>query len=241
MTELRRLTVVSGAFGAGKTEVAINLAIRLREQGHAHVTLVDLDIVNLYFRSRQKAYELERHGIRVVSSIAGMENADLPALSPEIYASFDRTDGPVVFDIGGSDLGATVVSYYHEGFSREANDHLLVVNPFRPFNDTPEATLEMAERIAARSRLPITGMIANPHLLDETTPELVLDGLARVRRITRFPLVALAVMDRFCAPEVCAAAGVPILLIRKQMNQPWEAGGIMMAGRRIQDAHDRRR
>ncbi len=241
MTELRRLTVVSGAFGTGKTEVAINLAIRLRELGHPQVTLVDLDIVNLYFRSRQKAYELERQGIRVVSSIVGMENADLPALSPEIYASFDRTDGPVVFDLGGSELGATVVSYYHEGFSREACDHLLVVNPFRPFNDTPEATIEMAERIAARSRLPITGMIANPHLLDQTTPELVLDGLARVRRITRFPLVALAVMDRFYAPEAFAAADVPILLIRKQMNQPWEAGGIMMAGRRIQDAHDRRR
>jgi hypothetical protein len=231
--------VISGAFGTGKTEIAINLALRLREDGHMHVTLVDLDIVNLYFRSRQKAYELERQGIRVVSSIVGMENADMPALSPEIYASFDRRDGPVVFDIGGSDLGATVVSYFHEGFSREACDHFLVVNPFRPFNETPEATVEMAERIAARARLPITGMIANPHLLDQTTPELVLDGLARVRQITQYPLVALAVMDRFYTPGAFAEAAVPIMLIRKQMNQPWEPGGIMMAGRRRRDANDR--
>ena len=82
-------------------------------------------------------------------------------------------------------------------------------------------------------------MIANPHLLDQTTPELVLDGLARVRRITQYPLVALAVMDRFYTPGAFAEAGVPIMLIRKQMNQPWEPGGIMMAGRRRRDANDR--
>jgi len=228
----RRLTVVSGAFGTGKTEVAINLALELREEGHGRVTLVDLDIVNLYFRSRQKAHELEQRGIRVISSVGGMENADLPALSPEIYASFDRKDGPVVFDIGGSELGATVVSCFRPGFAAEECHHFLVVNPFRPFNETPEATVEMAERIAARARLPITGMIANPHLLDETTPELVRDGLARVRRITEYPLVGLAVMDRHYTPGAFADAGVPIMLMRKQMNQPWEPGGIMMAGRR---------
>ena len=230
--EPRRLTVISGAFGTGKTEIAINLALALRDEGHAHVTLVDLDIVNLYFRSRQKAYELESRGIRVVSSMAGMENADMPALSPEIYSSFDRRDGPVVFDIGGSELGATVVSYFHDKFTGETCHHWLVVNPYRPFNETPEATIEMAGRIATRARLPVTGMIANPHMLDETTPELIAEGLARVRQITGYPLIALAVMDRFYTPGAFADAGVPVVVIRKQMKQPWEPGGIMMAGRR---------
>jgi hypothetical protein len=237
-----RLTVISGAFGTGKTEIAINLALRLREDDRGPVTLVDLDIVNLYFRSRQKAYELEARGIRVVSSMAGMENADLPALSPEIYSSFDRKDGPVVFDIGGSDLGAAVVSYFHDGFAAEPCNHWLVVNPYRPFNETPEATVEMAERIATRARLPVTGMIANPHMLDETTAELIKDGLGRVRQITRYPLLYLAVMDRFYTPDAFADAGVPVVVIRKQMKQPWEPGGIMMAGKRgIRHADDRRR
>jgi hypothetical protein len=232
VTEHRRLTVISGAFGTGKTEVAINLALALRAESADPVTLVDLDIVNLYFRSRQKAYELEARGIRVVSSVAGMENADLPALSPEIYAAFDRGSGSVVFDIGGSELGATVVSYLHRGFAREECNHWVVVNPYRPFNDTPEATIEMTERIASRARLPVTGMIANPHLLDETTLELIIDGLARVRQITRYPLVCLAVMDRFYTAGRFDSLGVPIMLIHKQMKQPWEPGGIMMTGRR---------
>lgn len=227
-----RLTVISGAFGTGKTEIAINLALQLRAEGRDPVTLVDLDIVNLYFRSRQKAYELEQLGIRVISSVEGMENADLPALSPEINACFDRKDGPVVFDLGGSDLGGTVAAYLHRGFASEPSHHWLVVNPYRPFNQTAEATVEMAERIAARARLPITGMIANPHLINETTPEIIREGLARVREVTRYPLMYLSVMEEFYVPGAFDDLGVPVMVISKQMKQPWEPGGIMMAGRR---------
>lgn len=232
MTGGRRLTVISGAFGTGKTEVAINLALRLREEGHDHVTLADLDIVNLYFRSRQRAYELERSGIRVISSVEGMENADLPALSPEINACFDRKDGPVVFDLGGSDLGGLVAAYLHRGFASEPCNHWLVVNPYRPFNDSAEATIDMAEKIAERARLPITGMIANPHLINETTTEVIRQGLARVRQIVRYPLVCLAVMEEFYSGGAFDDEAVPVMVIRKQMKQPWERGGIMMAGKR---------
>lgn len=232
LTDDRRLTVISGAFGTGKTEVAINLALKLRAEGTQPVTLVDLDIVNLYFRSRQKAYELEQVGIRVISSVEGMENADLPALSPEIGSCFDRKDGPVVFDLGGSDLGGLVAAYLHRGFASEPCHHWLVVNPYRPFNETTAATLDMAARIAERSRLPITGMIANPHLISETTPEVIREGFARIQEITDYPLVCLCVMEEFYAPGAFDDLGVPVMVIRKQMKQPWEPGGIMMAGKR---------
>jgi hypothetical protein len=227
-----RLTVISGAFGTGKTEIAINLALQLREAGRDPVTLVDLDIVNLYFRSRQKAYELEQKGIRVVSSVEGMENADLPALSPAIGACFDRKDGPVVFDLGGSDLGGIVAAYLHRGFASEPTEHWLVVNPYRPFNQTAEATIDMADKIVARSRLPITGMIANPHMMTETTAAIIRDGFARVKEITRWPLVLLAVMDEYYREGAFDDLGVPVLVIGKQMKQPWEPGGIMMSGKR---------
>jgi len=232
MTGGPRLTIISGAFGTGKTEIAINLALRLRDEGQSPVTLVDLDIVNLYFRSRQKAYELEAQGVHVISSVEGMENADMPALSPEINACFDRKDGPVVFDLGGSDLGGVVAAYFRRGFMAEPCNHWLVVNPYRPFNQTAGATLEMAASIEERSRVPITGMIANPHLITETTTEVIRDGLARVREVTRYPLVCLAVMEQYFAPGAWDDAGVPVMVIRKQMKQPWEAGGIMMAGKR---------
>lgn len=230
-----RLTVISGAFGTGKTEIAINLALALRQaRPDGPVTLVDLDIVNLYFRSRQRAHDLVQRGITVVSSVEGMENADMPALSPAINACFDRKDGPVVFDLGGSDLGGIVAAYLHKGFSSEPTSHWLVVNPYRPFNQTEAATVEMAEMIVARSRLPITGMIANPHMMTETTPGIIRDGFARVKAITRYPLVALAVMEDYYRDGEFDDLGAPVFVIGKQMKQPWEPGGIMMSGRRSQ-------
>ena len=147
------------------------------------VTLVDLDIVNLYFRSRQKAYELEQLGIRVVSSVEGMENADLPALSPEINACFDRKDGPVVFDLGGSDLGGLVAAYLHRGFAGRAEPSLAGGEPVpsvqRDARGDPRHGA--ADRGAIRGcRSP--GMIANPHLISETTPAIIREGFARVLR-----------------------------------------------------------
>ncbi len=232
LIEGARLTVISGAFGTGKTEVSINLALAFRDGGRGPVTLVDLDIVNLYFRSRQRAYALEALGIRVISSVEGMENADMPALSPAIAACFDRKDGPVVFDLGGSDLGGIVAAYFHRGLSAEPVNHWLVVNPYRPFNETPDAIVEMAGRIEERSRLPITGMIANPHLIADTTPAVIREGLARVREVTRYPIAALAVMEPNDTPGAFDDLGLPVFTMRKQMKQPWEAGGIMMAGKR---------
>ncbi|MDD2716842.1 MAG: hypothetical protein PHW04_13190 [Candidatus Wallbacteria bacterium] len=231
ITDGKRLTVISGAFGTGKTEIAINLALKLREAGVEKVFLVDLDIVNLFFRSRQKAYELKKKGIRVISSQEGMENADLPSLSPEIADSFAQEDSTVVFDLGGSELGATVLSRFHQEFIGQSYNHWLVVNPYRPFNEKNEDTLEMAEQIAVRARLPITGMIANPHLLDETTPDIIREGFAQVRKIDRYPLLYLSVMDSYLYSGLDREFDVPVMVIGKQMKQPWEEGGILISGK----------
>jgi hypothetical protein len=88
----------------------------------------------------------------------------------------------------------------------------------------------MAQRIEARSRLPITGMIANPHLISETTPEVIREGFARVLEVKPYPLVCLSVMEEFYTPGAFDDLGVPVMVIGKQMKQPWEPGGIMMAG-----------
>jgi len=152
--------------------------------------------------------------------------------APAIFACFDRKDGPVVFDLGGSDLGGVVAAYLHRGFAAEPCNHWLVVNPYRPFNQSVEATLDMAAQIETRSRLPITGMIANPHLINETTPEIIREGFARVLEVTQYPIVCLSVMREFHTPGAFDDLGVPVMVIGKQMKQPWEPGGIMMAGKR---------
>ena len=245
MFNKNRLTIISGAFGTGKTEIAINLAIQLRQKGIPKVLLIDLDIVNVYFRSRQKAYELEKLGIHVISTQKGLENADLPALSPEIFSAFraeninehtstrahERTktdDVHAIFDLGGSDLGGVVLSRFHDDFGKIPYNHWLVVNPYRPFNLKNEDTLEIAGQIEARSRLPITGMIANPHLLDETNLAVIRNGYEQVKKITTYPLLLLSVMEKFYTEDLKQFINCPILIMKKEMKQPWEVGGIRM-------------
>jgi hypothetical protein len=228
ITEDKRLTVISGAFGTGKTEVSINIALKLKEQGVKKILLVDLDIVNVYFRSRQKAYELEKLGIHVISSQPGLENADLPALSPEIMSSFDSHDASVIFDLGGSDLGATVLSRFKHHFINQGYNHWLVINPYRPFNENKEDTMEMSEKIATKSRLPITGIIANPHLLNQTNSDVINKGIKKIQEITEYPLKLFAVMNKYYDKSFEEQLGVPALIMDKQMKQPWEKGGIKM-------------
>ena len=67
----RRVMVVTGHYGSGKTEFCVSLALRLAETGFApyqRLALVDLDIANPYFRSRERRETLEGAGVKVYGS-----------------------------------------------------------------------------------------------------------------------------------------------------------------------------
>ena len=105
MLQLNKLTIIYGHYGCGKTNLSINLALDLARQGK-RVTLVDLDIVNPYFRSSDYTPMLQEKGIKVVAPQFAGTNLDLPSLSAEIYAAFDTSSGYVIVDVGGDDAGA---------------------------------------------------------------------------------------------------------------------------------------
>ena len=227
-----RLTVISGAFGTGKTEIAINLALELRAQTQGPVTLVDLDIVNLYFRSRQKA--ATNSSSWAFASFRASRGWRTPTCRRSRRRSTPVSTGRTA-PSSSTSAEAIWAAWWRPicttGSRQSASRHWLVVNPYRPFNQTAEATVDMARRIEVRSRLPIMRMIANPHLIAETTPAIIREGFAKVLEVTQYPLVCLAVMAEFYTPGEFDDLGVPVMLIRKQMKQPWEPGGIMMAGK----------
>jgi len=218
----RRLTAICGAFGTGKTEVSVNIAIELAAEQKKRVILVDLDIVNLYFRSRDKRNELAAKGIKIISGAKGFENADLPALAPEILEVFAQKETLVVFDLGGSDYGGTVLSRFNEQLKDEKINLWLVVNPFRPFNEKNKDTLAMAEQISVRARLPVNGIIANPHLMNQTTIEDIKQGVEQIKQLERYPLKFLTVMEDYYKPEMEEEFAIPIMVLSKNMIQPWE-------------------
>ena len=60
----KRFIVLTGNYGSGKTEISLNLALQSAQI--RSTTIVDLDIVNPYFRTGEKASVLQEAGIRVL-------------------------------------------------------------------------------------------------------------------------------------------------------------------------------
>ena len=172
-----RFIVLTGNYGSGKTEIALNLAMDYAGSGQ-RTTLVDLDIVNPYFRSGEKKQELEEAGIRVLMPTYALTTVDIPALPAEIQSVFEMPSDRVVFDVGGDDTGAAALGRYHPAFDARKNNTrmALVINCMRPLTQNEADITDLAERIQNRSRMKIDMMINNTNLAGLSTAEMIENG-----------------------------------------------------------------
>ncbi|MBQ7845271.1 MAG: ParA family protein [Clostridia bacterium] len=210
-----RFVVLVGNYGSGKTELSLNLALASAQQ--MTTTLVDLDIVNPYFRSGEKADELKDAGVRVLMPTFAMSTVDIPALPAEIQSVFEQPSQRVIFDVGGDDTGAAALGRYAPSFRRYREDTTvcLVINAMRPLTQTAEDVVDLAQRIAARGRMNIDVIINNTNLADQTEPEMLAAGhqvaveaakLLGVSRVVDVAMPQLGVKDalpltRHMAPD----------------------------------------
>ena len=161
---MKRVTLFAGHYGSGKTNIAVNYALKLRET-HERVLIADLDIVNPYFRTKDSLDELTRAGVRLISSEYANSNVDLPALPTEMYAITDDTSSMAVVDIGGDDRGAYALGRYQPAILEENDyDMLFVCNMYRPLTTTPEDTIQVLREIEAACGIPFTGIVNNSNL-----------------------------------------------------------------------------
>ena len=175
---MAQLYIFCGEYGSGKTQVAVNYS-KFLAKNHGRSKLVDLDIVNPFFRSRDSVLDLADHNVDVIYNKEYGE-ADLPALPPEVIRSFSTKD-PVVFDVGGDD-GAIVLGRYYHQISKSDHEFWMVVNEKRPFTSTVEGIKTIKERIELKSRLKVTGLINNSNLGELTTLGDILNGYELVKK-----------------------------------------------------------
>lgn len=171
----KRLRFVIGHYGSGKTEFSINYAVKLAEMGKK-VALADLDVVNLYFRSREKKKLLEEKGIRLIASSIDASAVDIPAISAEIVVPMQDTSYEGIIDVGGDPAGARTLGMYKEYLVEGQYDMFFVLNANRPETQTVEKALEYLRKIEDTARAKVTGIINNTHMLKSTTVEDVLKG-----------------------------------------------------------------
>ena len=165
-----RISIVTGHYGTGKTEFSVNLALALAAEG-ASVMLADLDIVNPYFRSRERRSLLEEAGVRLISSSQACSDADVPSLPAELLAILENRDIRGVLDIGGDPVGARVLARFQPKIVQEDYQLIYVLNANRPEVRTAEAAVRYLRGIEATTGLPCTGIVNNTHLCGETTEE----------------------------------------------------------------------
>jgi len=286
---LKRINIFCGGFGAGKTEVAVNFSLRMRELGR-RVSIADLDIVNLYFRSREVRKQLRSQGIEVIVPGGALANADLPIIMPEVRGAIEdrggvhhqdtkapslsrsqksevrwqkaevaepddegrsghhhedtkaqrgqisgagvqspesNVQGPpvVVLDLGGDPAGAKVMASIAEGMRPGDYSGLFILNSRRPFTATVDAARRMMDDISSAARISVDRIVVNSHLIDETTPAVIEEGIGLGEMVARATGAAIAfvavqrdMLERFDA----AACRYPVMVLDRLMLKPWE-------------------
>jgi CobQ/CobB/MinD/ParA nucleotide binding domain. len=217
-----RISIVAGHFGTGKTEFSVNLALDLAARG-CKTMLADLDIVNPYFRSRERRDLLEKAGVRVICSSQECADADIPALPAEILTILEDRSYRGVLDIGGDPDGARVLARFQPKIVQEDYQLIFVSNANRPEVRTAERAVSYLRSIEAVTGLSCGGLVNNTHLCGETTPEEILKGArlaAEISRETGIPVLCHTAEEQFVSR--LGELDAPIFPITVRMKKPWE-------------------
>lgn len=200
-----RLTIIIGAYGSGKSEIAVNMSLAQRKaMPDKKLLIADLDIVNPFYRSSDCGAVLEEAGIRLITPLYAGSNVDAPVLTPEMYVIFDDESYQGIFDIGGEDMGAIVLGSIKKRIENTDTAIYMAVNTLRPFTSDPEQISIMTNELTSAAGFKIDGYLNNTNLLEETTAEMLEEGEKKIleaSKLTGIPLIANCVMEGVDIPE----------------------------------------
>ena len=219
----KRIKIFVGSFGSGKTEIAINYSIYCRKS-YTKVAIVDLDIVNPYFRTREARDTLNFKDIKVIAPEGEMAYADLPLISPEIKGLIQNLDYRLILDVGGDDVGTVVLGNFKSFIEGSDYEMLLVVNPYRPFTQSVPQIKQMAQEIENSSRLKISGIISNPNLSRQTDEKIIKQGHILIRQASQklnLPIEFICIDEQFSQKVKQEDFVEPIFYIKRFMRLPW--------------------
>ena len=223
---LNGIVIILGNYGSGKTEVAVNLALFMKKKG-MDVVIADLDVINLYFRTREARFLLARHQIPVILPENAYLHADFPAVNPRIAALIRSPAAVTILDCGGNEKGASILGSFHDLFQKNSVNMLVVVNPFRPDTDHPKACINLANQIQAASRQPVTGWIGNANLMTETTPDQIMEGYGFMQDLSsasNLPVEFITIPHHLLGAMDTKAFTLPVLPITCHLPLPWKKG-----------------
>ncbi|MCD4657370.1 MAG: cobalamin biosynthesis protein CbiA [Planctomycetes bacterium] len=220
----KKILIITGNYGSGKTEISVNLALGLRASGHP-VTIIDLDLVNPYFRAREAIDVLEKNEVNVIVPTGEHYYADLPILVPQVRARIIKPDGYIVLDVGGDDVGARVLASFSDVLTTEIYEMLFVANISRPFTENVEGINRILREIEASSSCKVTGLIGNTHLMEFTDANTVYNGYETTNEFSekyKIPMKFVAVMREIADKIDKNRIKCPILPLERLLVPPFK-------------------
>ncbi len=215
-----KITVICGHYGCGKTNLALNLALEsAREKKTA---IVDMDIVNPYFRTSEYGALLADAGIRLISPVTANTTLDTPVLPPELNSIFIPSGTNILIDAGGDDAGITALATVSDKLASTGYEMLYVINRYRILSQTPEEAAELLREIEGASRLKACGIVNNSHLGVETTFDTVEASLPfaeETAKLLNLPLLCNTI------PDFAVGARTPksdMKIVKRLVKFPWE-------------------
>ena len=225
------LVLITGHYGCGKTNLTLNVALQAKErEPERTIIVVDMDIVNPYFRASDSLELLEQAGIEVVAPNFAGTTLDTPSLSPGILRAAERAaagEALALFDVGGDPEGATALARFAKRLGDINYRMFYVVNQRRSLTSDPADAVELMREIEHNSGLRATGIIGNTHLHSETGARTVLDAMPFTRETAKSAMLPL---EFITAPEKAAddvrqmlGENAPAVLpVRRYVKTPWE-------------------
>ena len=181
---IKRITIFSGHYGSGKTNVAVNYALWLKNHC-GDVAIADLDIVNPYFRTKDSMNVLSENGIKLISSEFANSNVDVPALPAETYGMLHNKEQNCVIDVGGDDRGALALGRYSDGILEDGDYELLfVINKYRPMTRNADMTLEIMAEIENACHMKFTAIVNDSNIGDDTSAGDVLSSVSYANEVS---------------------------------------------------------
>jgi len=185
MNKFKRLTLLCGHYGSGKTNVAVNLAFYLKEQ-YNNVVVADLDIVNPYFRTKDSIDDFKARDIELICSEYANTNVDIPALPGDMYRLTADKTLTAVIDVGGDDRGAYALGRLVPEIKAENNfDMLMVINGYRPLTPDAQSTIEVMREIETACGLKFTGLVNNSNIGEETRAEDIIKSMDYANEVSK--------------------------------------------------------
>lgn len=218
------ITIITGHFGSGKTEISINLALEARKT-KAMTAVADLDIVNPYYRARDAREILNQNGIELIAPAERLAAADLPIVPGDMGRVIYDPEYKLIVDAGGDKDGATALGQFYNDWKDMKLEVLFILNANRPYVSTLEGAVETLQKIEAASRLKITGIINNSNVGSETTIQDVEKGLALCKELSDqlgIPLLTTMVPEHLSAESAGIEAESPVKVMTRYLKLPWE-------------------